>query len=80
MTVNGAKRLKTLFTSNGIIYILDKVLIPEAERDIVQVLENKGEFNTLLTAIKAAGLTDTLKSRKNTVKTVNDKFIYDPFV
>lgn len=66
VTINGALRLKTLMASNGVIYVIDKVLVPESERDIVQVLENKGGFSTLLTALKTTGLTDTLKSRKPT--------------
>ena len=49
--------------TNGIIYVIDKVIIPpEAGSDIAQVLEKKGGFSTLLTAIKVAGLTDTIKS------------------
>jgi len=63
--VNGALRVKTLETTNGIVYVIDKVIIPpEAESDIAQVLEKKKDFSTLLTAIKVAGLTDTVKSGK----------------
>lgn len=63
--MNGALRVKTLETTNGIVYVIDKVIIPpEAESDIPQVLEKKKEFSTLLTAIKVAGLTDTVKSGK----------------
>ncbi len=63
--MNGALRVKTLETTNGIVYVIDKVIIPpEAESDIAQVLEKKKEFSTLLTALKVAGLTDTVKSGK----------------
>ncbi len=63
--MNGALRVKTLETTNGIVYVIDKVIIPpEAESDIAQVLEKKKDFSTLLTAIKVAGLTDTVKSGK----------------
>lgn len=62
VTVNGAMRLKTLEASNGVIYVIDRVLIPEGDPTIVKVLERKGQFSTLLTALKAAGLTSTLDS------------------
>ena len=63
--MNGALRVKSLETTNGIVYVIDKVIIPpEAESDIAQVLEKKKDFSTLLTAIKVAGLTDTVKSGK----------------
>lgn len=56
-------RLKSLEASNGIIYSIDKVLVPDdKERDIAEVLEKTGEFSTLLTALKVAGLKDTIKS------------------
>lgn len=63
VTINGALRANTLKATNGIIYVIDKVIIPsEAGSDIAKVLEKKGGFSTLLTAIKVAGLTDTIKS------------------
>ena len=43
------------------IYIIDKVLIPEERKSIVKVLEKRGKFSTLLNAIKIAGLTSNLE-------------------
>lgn len=45
--------------SNGIIHVLDAVLLPPA--DIIGVAEANGSFTTLLAAIDAAGLTETLQ-------------------
>jgi uncharacterized surface protein with fasciclin (FAS1) repeats len=47
--------------SNGIIHVIDQVLLPEAIADIVQTARGAEIFNTLLTAVEAAGLTDVLK-------------------
>lgn len=47
--------------SNGIIHIIDQVLLPEAIADIIQTAKSAAIFNTLLTAVEAAGLTDVLK-------------------
>lgn len=59
VTVNGALRLKTLEASNGIVYVIDKVLVPGDDKssNIVQVLEKRGGFSTLLFALGATGLT-----------------------
>jgi uncharacterized surface protein with fasciclin (FAS1) repeats len=48
--------------SNGIIHAIDKVLLPEPIADIVQTAKGAGIFNTLLAALEAADLTETLKS------------------
>jgi uncharacterized surface protein with fasciclin (FAS1) repeats len=47
--------------SNGIIHVIDQVLLPEAIADIVQVAKGAELFSTLLAAVEAAGLTDVLK-------------------
>ena len=47
--------------SNGIIHVIDQVILPEAIADIVQTADGAGIFETLLTAVEAAGLTSTLK-------------------
>ncbi len=47
--------------SNGIIHVIDQVLLPEAIADIIQTARGAGIFNTLLAAVEAAGLTETLK-------------------
>jgi transforming growth factor-beta-induced protein len=49
-------------TSNGVIHVIDAVLIPPAKPlDIVDTAIADGRFTTLVTAVKAAGLVDTLK-------------------
>lgn len=45
--------------SNGVIHVIDSVLIPTDE-SIVDVAAANGSFNTLIAAAKAAGLADTL--------------------
>ncbi|EFX90384.1 hypothetical protein DAPPUDRAFT_309644 [Daphnia pulex] len=62
ITVNGALKIKTFEASNGIIHVIDKVLVPEPESNIIQVLEKKDKFSTLLTALNIAGLTPTAKN------------------
>jgi len=47
--------------SNGIIHVIDDVILPEPIADIVQVAQGADIFNTLLTAVEAAGLTGVLK-------------------
>ena len=64
-------------TSNGVIHVIDAVIIPasdeammaeksmemsEAQQDIVDTAVSDGRFTTLVTALEAAGLVDTLKS------------------
>ena len=47
--------------SNGIIHVIDQVLLPEPIADILQTAKGAGIFNTLLAAVEAAGLTATLQ-------------------
>jgi len=53
-------------TSNGIIHVIDSVLLPPAEEDammdktIVDIAVEDGRFNTLVAAVTAADLVDTL--------------------
>ena len=47
--------------SNGVIHVIDTVILPES-RDIVDIAVEDGRFTTLVTAVQAAGLVDTLKS------------------
>jgi len=44
---------------NGVIHVIDTVLLPKD--DIIDLATKAGEFETLVTAIRAAGLTDTLR-------------------
>ena len=52
--------------SNGVIHVIDTVLLPPAEEDaaavgtIVEVAVESGAFPTLMAAVEAAGLVDTL--------------------
>ena len=47
--------------ANGVIHVIDAVILPES-RDIVDIAVEDGRFTTLVTAVQAAGLVDTLKS------------------
>ena len=47
--------------ANGVIHVLDAVMLPET-RDIVEVAVEDGRFETLVTAVQAAGLVDALKA------------------
>ncbi len=50
-------------TSNGVIHVIDAVLLPPADlTDIVDTAVADGRFTTLVAAVQAAGLVDTLKS------------------
>ncbi|MEM9374205.1 MAG: fasciclin domain-containing protein, partial [Planctomycetota bacterium] len=58
--IDNAKIVTTdIETSNGIIHVIDAVILPET-KTIPQVAETAGSFGTLLAAVKAAGLADTL--------------------
>jgi transforming growth factor-beta-induced protein len=60
--VNEAKVIITdIETSNGIIHVIDSVLLPPADKTIVDVAVADGRFKTLVAALQAAGLVDTLK-------------------
>ena len=55
-------------TSNGVIHVIDTVLLPPSAetsssmaKDIVDIAIADGRFTTLVTAVEAAGLVDTLK-------------------
>ncbi len=76
--VNGANIVMTdIETSNGVIHIIDSVILPPVEEamveeaapaeeammssDIVDTAVAAGDFNTLVAAVDAAGLVETLK-------------------
>ena len=65
VNVNGATLLTAdLKTSNGIIHVIDSVLLPPAPKnDIASVAKEAGQFNTLLAAVDAAGLTSVLTGK-----------------
>ncbi|MFN2281609.1 MAG: fasciclin domain-containing protein [Anaerolineales bacterium] len=47
--------------SNGVIHVIDAVVLPET-RDIVDIAVEDGRFTTLVAALEAAGLVDALKA------------------
>lgn len=57
-----------VIATNGVIHVVDAVLLPPALRaavatdDIVDVAAGAGQFNTLIAAVQAAGLEETLRS------------------
>lgn len=48
--------------SNGVIHVIDSVLLPSQD-DIVGTAVKAGSFNTLVAAVKAAGLAETLTGK-----------------
>jgi uncharacterized surface protein with fasciclin (FAS1) repeats len=63
--VNDANVVKTdIACGNGVIHVIDTVLLPkESQSDIVDTAVKAGSFKTLVAAVKAAGLVDTLKGK-----------------
>lgn len=61
--VGNANVLQTdVIASNGIIHVIDSVLLPPAaELDIVDTAVAAGRFSTLVAAVEAAGLVDALR-------------------
>jgi transforming growth factor-beta-induced protein len=65
VTVDGANVVATdIGTSNGVIHIIDSVILPSDET-LTAVADKAGKFKTLLAAAKAAGLVDTLNGDKD---------------
>jgi transforming growth factor-beta-induced protein len=48
-----------ILASNGVIHVIDRVLLPET-RNIVEIASEDGRFTTLVAALGAAGLDETL--------------------
>ncbi|NNE33877.1 MAG: fasciclin domain-containing protein [Rhodothermales bacterium] len=59
MIDNATVRTADVAASNGIIHVIDQVILPTADA-IPTVAANAGTFQTLLAAVKAAGLADVL--------------------
>jgi len=60
--IDGATVVQTdIETSNGVIHVIDMVVVPGGILDIVQTAQYAGSFSTLVTALEAANLVDTLK-------------------
>lgn len=59
VTVGNAKVVKTdIECTNGVIHVIDSVMIP---KDLIELAVGAEDFSTLVTAIKAAGLVETLQ-------------------
>jgi uncharacterized surface protein with fasciclin (FAS1) repeats len=62
VSINGANVVAVdVMASNGIIHVIDSVILPPKESDIVDTAVKAGKFKTLVAAVKAAGLVKTLK-------------------
>lgn len=60
--IDGANVVATdIFCTNGVIHVIDSVIMPET-KNIVDAASEAGSFNTLLAAAQAAGLADVLAS------------------
>ncbi|GIK15294.1 MAG: hypothetical protein BroJett003_02580 [Planctomycetota bacterium] len=58
--VENAGVVKTdIAAGNGVIHVIDAVMLPK--NDVIEAARSAGSFRTLLAAIEAAGLTDTLR-------------------
>ena len=59
--INGSQVLTAdIEASNGVIHVIDKVLIPQKPASVVEVASRSGQFSTLLKAAVEADLADTL--------------------
>merc|ERR1740133_467956 len=68
---SGSGFAKAITASNGIIYEIDQVLtVPIPPNTIVDVAARPPDLSTLVTALKAAGLTGTLSGKKGSPFTV----------
>ncbi len=60
--INGATvTTADIEASNGVIHVIDRVLVPKT---LVQVATEAGQFETLLAAVKAAGLEETVSNEQ----------------
>lgn len=63
VTVDGAIVSATdIACSNGVIHVIDSVILP-VEGTVVDVAAKNGSFNTLVAAVQAAGLAETLSGK-----------------
>jgi len=59
MVDNAQVIITDIEAANGVIHVIDSVILPES-RSIVDIAVEDGRFNTLVTAVQAADLVDTL--------------------
>ena len=67
MTVDGVKVIGSeLVADNGVIHTIDRVILPQSskpQQSIVDILiKNEATYSTLITAVKAVGLVETLST------------------
>jgi transforming growth factor-beta-induced protein len=63
VSIDGANVVKAdIDTSNGVIHVIDHVLLP-TDKDIIDTAASSESFKTLVAAVQAAGLVDTLKGK-----------------
>jgi transforming growth factor-beta-induced protein len=61
--IDGANVVTTdIACSNGVIHVIDTVILP-VDGNIIDVATKNGSFNTLVAAVKAAGLVETLSGK-----------------
>lgn len=72
ITINSSKVVKAdIDATNGVVHVIDRVLLPPdlmatkptQSGTIVDIAVSNPDFSTLVTAVKAAGLVDTLSSK-----------------
>ncbi|MCR6650999.1 MAG: fasciclin domain-containing protein [Cellvibrionaceae bacterium] len=72
LTVGGAAvSTADIYTSNGVIHVIDSVIVgdltlPTTEKSIVDVASEAGSFNTLVAALEATGLDESLANLDGT--------------
>ena len=65
ITVGSSRIIQAdLSATNGVVHVIDKVILPEPQPNIVKVLTSDKRFSTLATAATVAGLISTLESGK----------------
>ncbi len=61
VTINGIQVIITdIIASNGVIHVIEQVLLPPAEPTIVELAAADGRFSTLVGALQATGLDEAL--------------------
>lgn len=59
--VDNAKVVATdIVGSNGVIHVIDEVIMPGTNKTVVGIAAGNDDFSTLVAAVKAAGLAETL--------------------
>ena len=77
MIVGGVKVIGSeLVADNGVIHTIEQVILHPKKQSIVDILvENSDTYSTLITAVKAVDLVDTLSTGISTVLNKKSSFI-----